>query len=75
MFPNEASDVSVSAGQTGVVNKAMKSLARAEDISQVNKLHRQIPSCIPLQGEARSQKGADSGASHRPGRLMGLEWN
>lgn len=33
----------------------MKSLARAEDISQVNKLYRQIPSCIPVQGEARKE--------------------
>lgn len=47
--------MSVSAGQAGVVNKAMKSLARAEGISQVNKLYRQIPSCIPGQGEARKE--------------------
>lgn len=55
VFPNRTSDVPVSAGQTGAVNKAMKSLARAEDISQVNKLYRQIPSCIPVQGEARKE--------------------
>lgn len=47
--------MSVSAGQTGVVNKAMKSLARAEGVSQVNKLYRQIPACIPVQGEARRE--------------------
>lgn len=55
VFPNRTSDVSVSAGQSGEVNKAMKSLAQAEDISQVNKLYRQIPSCIPVQGEARKE--------------------
>lgn len=33
----------------------MKSLARAEGVSQVNKLYRQIPACIPVQGEARRE--------------------